>query len=108
MKAGYVKQSFSIKKSVQVLLILTLLFSIPHSTQTTFAKSSAQQTQPVNLAYQKPTDQSSIFSDNFCTGSSGNAVDGITNGNWTNQPCTVTHTEKDDQPWWWVDLGTKT
>ena len=30
-------------------------------------------------------------------------MDGIANSNWENHSCT--HTNQEDRPWWYVDLG---
>lgn len=53
----------------------------------------------VNLALNKQTSQSSTS----FSGPSDNAVDGNTNGNFTND--SVTHTGQDTNAWWEVDLG---
>lgn len=54
-----------------------------------------------NLALHKPANQSSSYSHGM--GLAGNAVDGNTDGNWSNG--SVTHTPQETQPWWEVDLG---
>jgi len=51
-----------------------------------------------NLAYKKPTAQSSTYYD----GSSERAVDGNTNGDYASR--SVTHTNFQYNPWWQVDL----
>ena len=52
-----------------------------------------------NLAFGKQTDQSSV---NF-EGVSSRAVDGISNTDYYANSCT--HTDKELNPWWRVDLG---
>lgn len=53
-----------------------------------------------NIALNKKTSQSSNWRRR---GRSSKAVDGNTNGNWSSK--TVTHTKKDTNSWWRVDLG---
>jgi murein DD-endopeptidase MepM/ murein hydrolase activator NlpD len=105
MDTGYQKQSLFIRKSIQILLVLTLLLIIPHSTQATFAKSSRQQAQDTNLALHKPTTQlPGTHTDEICPQGGGpeDAVDDDTNGDWSH--CSVTHTLIGSRPWWRVDL----
>ncbi|MRT94527.1 HYR domain-containing protein [Ancylomarina sp. 16SWW S1-10-2] len=53
-----------------------------------------------NYAFNKTAIQSS---DNYAEGKAAAAVDGNTDGVWGNH--SVTHTQKDIQSWWQVDLG---
>lgn len=53
-----------------------------------------------NLAYQKPTDQSTTYGG----GTSGRAVDGNRDPNWGGGSITHTNAES-GRPWWEVDLG---
>uniref|UniRef100_A0A8C6XXR5 Fucolectin tachylectin-4 pentraxin-1 domain-containing protein n=1 Tax=Naja naja TaxID=35670 RepID=A0A8C6XXR5_NAJNA len=55
-----------------------------------------------NLAFRKPTYQSSIYP-NIHGGPSEKAVDGDCQGGWTHGSCT--HTKLERNPWWRVDLG---
>ncbi|XP_060134164.1 uncharacterized protein LOC118089696 [Zootoca vivipara] len=55
-----------------------------------------------NLAKGRPAFQSSIYSNVIFTGGK-NAVDGNCNGFFSNGSCT--HTNQDQDPWWYVDLG---
>jgi len=55
--------------------------------------------QDVLISKGRPTTQSSTC----CGGSSSRAVDGITNSIWGGSSCT--HTSRNHQPWWRVDLG---
>jgi hypothetical protein len=54
---------------------------------------------PANLAASKPATQSSTLAD----GDASRAVDGNTDGLWSNR--SITHTALQAQPWWQVDLG---
>ncbi len=56
--------------------------------------------QATNLAFGKPTDQSSTYG----LGTSDIAVDGVTEGTSPWVP-DLAHTEVENQPWWQVDLG---
>ena len=53
----------------------------------------------VNLAYEKLTTQSTTAHG----GGSGRAVDGDSNAQWHGGSCT--HTARENNPWWRVDLG---
>ncbi|KAK9402824.1 hypothetical protein NXF25_007651 [Crotalus adamanteus] len=55
-----------------------------------------------NLAWGKLAQQSSIHQHDI-VGSADKAVDGNCNGDWYNKSCT--HTKKEKNPWWYVDLG---
>ncbi|MBN8466981.1 discoidin domain-containing protein [Corallococcus exiguus] len=55
-----------------------------------------------NLAYKKPTQQSSTYTISPVGGSSDRAVDGNTNGDYS--AGSVTHTNFQYDPWWQVDL----
>ncbi|KAL7990237.1 hypothetical protein Chor_010591 [Crotalus horridus] len=55
-----------------------------------------------NLALGKLAQQSSIHQHDI-VGSADKAVDGNCNGDWYNKSCT--HTKKEKNPWWYVDLG---
>lgn len=55
----------------------------------------------INLAYLRPTSQSSNFGAG--QGDSGRAVDGNVDGNYGRG--SITHTAGQAQPWWQVDLG---
>ncbi len=57
--------------------------------------------QKTNLALNQATAQSSMGWD----GAASRAVDGNTNGNYSANPASVTHTQIEAQPWWQVDLG---
>lgn len=61
----------------------------------------APQLLSINLAYLRPTAQSSSYGAN--PGHSGLAVDGNVDGNYG--AGSVTHTAGQNQPWWQVDLG---
>lgn len=50
----------------------------------------------------KPASQSSIHQ-HYIVGSADKAVDGGCSGDWYNNSCT--HTKKEKNPWWLVDLG---
>ncbi|MCG8330072.1 MAG: discoidin domain-containing protein [Chitinophagales bacterium] len=81
----------SLKNLFSLILILTLL-----SSNQSFAQS--------NVALNKSTSQSSNYSSN--AGQSYKAVDGNTNGYWSNG--SITHTRGgsgENNPWWKVDLG---
>ncbi|WP_285710976.1 glycoside hydrolase N-terminal domain-containing protein [Microtetraspora sp. NBRC 16547] len=54
-----------------------------------------------NLALRKPAEQSSTYPSGG--GVASRAVDGNTNGDFSNT--SVTHTNLENQPWWQVDLG---
>ena len=54
-----------------------------------------------NLALNKVAVQSTTVGE----GGAQRAVDGITNGVWASE--SVTHTTKESQPWWQVDLGSE-
>lgn len=57
---------------------------------------------PTNIALNKTTSQSSVYSSGGAE--SDLAVDGNTNGNWYSA-YSVSSTSWDNQPWWEVDLG---
>ena len=62
-------------------------------------------TTPTNLALNKPASQSSTYGD----GVASIAVDGNTSGGgspWGSN-ASISHTNKEAQPWWQVDLGTQ-
>lgn len=81
--------------------------SIPTSTQVVQPTSTPAQNPTSiptlmtidNIAILKPSDQSSVFE----SAVSARAVDGITDGVYSNS--SVTHTLENDQAWWQVDLG---
>lgn len=61
----------------------------------------------VNLAFQQPTCQSSLF-DIGWTGGSYLAVDGSKNTRWFDGGCCAAMALNDSSPWWAVELGAPT
>lgn len=61
-------------------------------------KQGAQQSRAVNVALNKPATQSSVYA----TASADRAVDGHTQGDWSQQ--SVAHTLAEPQPWLEIDL----
>ncbi|XP_075776062.1 uncharacterized protein LOC112547121 [Pelodiscus sinensis] len=58
-----------------------------------------------NLALGRPATQSSMYEDSFGEGLASKAVDGNREGIWERGSCS--HTQRDTDPWWTVDLGSR-
>ena len=76
---------------------LLLLVALVYGTSITSAQTNSSDL--INLAFEKPTEQSST---NF-GGAANRAVDGNTNGRYRSG--STTHTANRTAPWWQVDLG---
>lgn len=90
------------KKKLKLITINCLVYFLLTTICLTFFYIGSLFAEQINLTLSGEAIQSSTDTWYGITGSASRAIDGNTNGDWRNG--SVTHTYKENQPWWRVDL----
>lgn len=90
------------KKKLKLITINCLVYFLLTTICFTFFYTGSLFAEQINLTLSGEAIQSSTDTWYGITGSASRAIDGNTNGDWRNG--SVTHTYKENQPWWRVDL----